>query len=310
MNCVAASMIATSAAMMSTGSLARTGALSPMDVQTPCLFSYDGTLEGLLSAVFAACAARKPGADLAVQGTIQPRLEQEVIVVPTDMDRALRIRRSLIRSHGDAAFDTIRTASASDDPGVGTAVYRFILHALAGPSGCAACPRKGSCRDVCQKPRYSAILDDLGDPCVWPVAAASRAVLNERHRLEQFIRFKHMDGDVWFARCNPNASVVPLLMDWFIPRFNTQRFVIFDENHLLSGVYDGRRWYLVKGDAIAPPPESDDEHDMEEAWRTFYDSVSIDERYNPELRRSFMPMRLWRNITEVQDAPLSRRTRE
>ena len=40
---------------------------------------------------------------------------------------------------------------------------------------------------------------------------------------------------------------------------------------------------------------------MQDAWRRFYRVLSIDERYHPELRRQFMPMRLWRNITEVRD---------
>jgi probable DNA metabolism protein len=124
--------------------------------------------------------------------------------------------------------------------------------------------------------------------------------MNERHHMIQFIRFEHRAGDVWFSRCNPNASVIPLIMDFFSARFNDQRFVIYDENHRLSGVYDGRRWYLVSGDAITPPPRSEDEQTMQRAWQVFYRSLTVDPRYHPELRRSFMPMRFWDNITEVK----------
>lgn len=35
---------------------------------------------------------------------------------------------------------------------------------------------------------------------------------------------------------------------------------------------------------------------MADAWKRFYDAVSIKDRYNPELHRSFMPKRLWDNI--------------
>ena len=40
---------------------------------------------------------------------------------------------------------------------------------------------------------------------------------------------------------------------------------------------------------------------MQQAWRLFYRSVSIDARYNPELRTHFMPKRFWKNLTEVQE---------
>ena len=44
------------------------------------------------------------------------------------------------------------------------------------------------------------------------------------------------------------------------------------------------------------------EHDalMQEAWKRFYDALCIDDRYNPELRRQFMPVRLWSNLPEMQ----------
>ena len=40
---------------------------------------------------------------------------------------------------------------------------------------------------------------------------------------------------------------------------------------------------------------------MADAWKRFYAAVAIKERYNPELRRGFMPKRLWGNITEMQE---------
>ena len=43
---------------------------------------------------------------------------------------------------------------------------------------------------------------------------------------------------------------------------------------------------------------------MQRAWKRFYRAVAVESRYNPELRRQFMPKRLWKNITEMQeDAP-------
>ena len=40
---------------------------------------------------------------------------------------------------------------------------------------------------------------------------------------------------------------------------------------------------------------------MQAAWKRFYDVVAVEARYNPELRRQFMPKRLWKNIVEMHE---------
>ena len=265
-------------------------------------YVYDGSLEGLCTAIYQAMLAHDSSADIIASGQLQARLGQEVVAVSTNLESASMLRRSLEFCHGTRSFECLRTAAASDEPGKGTVIYRFVRYALCATprTRCRSCPRKCTCVRACERPAASPLLDDLSTPQVGDFIKLYRSVMNERHLMEQFMRFEHREGDVWFARCNPKASVVPLLMSWFVPRFNDQRFVIYDENHALSGVYDGRSWYLVAGDAITPPPRSADEPVMQQAWRLFYRSVSVEARYNPELRRNFMPMRLWRNLCEAE----------
>ena len=264
-------------------------------------FTFDGTLEGLFTAVYAAICARNDEAEILDVVMAQPRLGQELVAVATELDSALKVRRLVEYSLGEHTFDCIRAAAASDNPARGTVIYRFLRHALttSGRTRCNSCERKHDCTRACSAPGPSTILDDLANPVVFDLLKLYREVINERHRMAQFVRFEHCEGDVWFARCNPKANVVPLLMNWFVPRFNDQRFVIYDENHAMSGVYDGKRWYLVGGNSITPPPHMADEREMQNAWRRFYRSLSIEARFNPELRRNFMPMRLWRNLTEL-----------
>lgn len=125
--------------------------------------------------------------------------------------------------------------------------------------------------------------------------------------MRQFIRFEHLrdeDSDFWFARCNPKSSVVPLVMDHFVERFNVQPFIIYDENHGMAGVYEGQRWYLVRtgeDPTLHLPDKAADEVPMQQAWKRFYRAVAVESRYNPELRRHFMPKRLWKNLTEMQE---------
>ena len=266
------------------------------------VYAYDGTLEGMFTALHAAFQARDAEAEILESRDVQPRLGQDVYEAPMQLDEASKVRRLIEYSLGEQAFRCIRTAAASDRPDRGTIVYRFLRNAL--PASKRArynrCERKHTCTRACEAAKACPMLDDLANPTAFNLMSLYREVMNERHHMVQFMRFEHCEGDVWYARCNPKANVVPLVMDWFIPRFNDQRFLIYDENHGMSGVYDGERWYLVRGDDVTPPPHMDDERMMQEAWRRFYHSLAVEARYNPELRRGFMPMRLWRNLTEMR----------
>ena len=92
-----------------------------------------------------------------------------------------------------------------------------------------------------------------------------------------------------------------------LARFNTQPFIVFDEVHHVAGVSHNGEWQLVRSPDFFVPPAAVDDAFYEQAWKTFYDSVAIDARYNPELRRSFMPKRLWKNIVELSDVDIERK---
>lgn len=252
-------------------------------------YVYDGSTEGLLSAVFLAYANHENPQDIIREGAFQLRLDQSMVYVETNAQHAERVRRGVIRKSNQKAWEIILDASLSDEPQAGTAIYRLIRLIMSRPAK-----------------QNAFIRNELTDPIVGPVLKLHHAVRNERHFMQELLRFEHFDNDLWFAKCNPNANVVPLLMDWFSARFNTQQFVIYDEVHNLAGIYDGESWVLAETSELDLPAHSNDEAVMQSAWKRFYDAVTIPARYHPELRRQHMPKRFWKNILEVRDeAPLA-----
>lgn len=261
------------------------------EVYSDLAYTYDGSLEGLLSAIFAAYARRESPNDVEPESRLQARLGQYVYQVPTNLEHASRVRRGIIRTCGNAAFEAVLYASLSDEAHAGTAAYRFVRYAM----------------DVYRKQngtRYG-ILPNAAHPAVEPICRLKKHIVSEKEHMLQFIRFEELEGGIWFARCNPNASVIPLVMDHFAARFNTQPFIVFDEVHELAGVYAGKEWSLVKTSAalLELPDKAAGEAAMQQAWRRFYQTVSVESRYNPELCRQFMPKRLWKNLTEMQTDP-------
>ncbi len=277
---------------------------------TEVAYVYDGTLEGLLSAIFYAYQSGEDPQDIDTQQRLQPRLGQTQRVIETSSISALRLQRGISRVCGADIFDLVKHASLSDAPGTATTLYAFVRYALDQQKThpCATCTTRQSCTLTrpCKAAnvrtrRVSPLRLEHAHDITGPVLRLERAVLNERHHMKQFLRFEHTAPGVWFAKCNPNANVIPLLMDYFQARFGTEAFVIYDEVHHLAGMCDGSDWQLVQADALTIPAQAAGEALMQAAWKCFYDAVSIDARYHPELRRQFMPKRFWKNICEMHE---------
>lgn len=286
------------------------------DIYDEVAYAYDGTLEGLLSAIFASYANREVPTDVAPAARLQPRLGQRVAVIETNPEHAARVLTGVRRVGGWQAVLALKRAACSDEPDAGTAALRFVRYAMDEQKrrNCSTC-RKKNCKGrggagPCPRQRGRAF-SDITHPAVERLFQISRSIGQECEHMRQFVRFTHLAGEgqsLWFSRCNPKASVVPLIMGHFVERMSDVPFIIYDEVHEVAGVYDGGDWYLVNtagnGDLQSALPDATaDEALFAEAWRTFYRSVSIDARYNPELRRHFMPKRFWKNLTELQKTP-------
>ncbi len=304
-------------------------------------YVYDGTTEGLFTAIFKAYENHEDPQDVMREGVLQPRLGQSVKYIDADAALAARVGAGIERACGKQGLNACVRASLSDNPDAGSIVYRFVRYAMGrertrvlerakkgretgdahGKSAChrsALADRHASGQalasrkapkpqrlgnDTCQDPtKYRGILGEIANPEVAPLLALEKSVMNERHLMQQFMRFEQLEGGAWFARCSPKAAVVPLLMDWFSGRFNTQPFVIYDEAHQMAGVYEGNRWHIVRTDTVNVPEKSKDELAMQRAWQRFYRTVSIDARYHPELRMHFMPKRFWQHLPEINSA--------
>ena len=270
-------------ASMSSNGIARVTTVRPEPIQS-IAYIYDGSTEGLLTAVFTAYANHENPQDVVRKGIPQPRLGQSTLTIETDNALAKRVQAGIRKRGGKPAWEIVLEASLSDEPEAGTLIYRFI-RLIMGRSAA----------------RNARIPNELTDPVIGPVLKLQRFVRNERHHMQQFLRFEHFEGDLWFAKCNPKANVIPLLMDWFSGRFNTQRFVIYDEAHHVAGIYNGVDWWLAQTSNLHLPSRTEEERLMQTAWKDFYKAVSISARYHPELRRQFMPKRFWKNILEVRD---------
>ena len=244
-------------------------------------FVYDGSLEGFLTAVFRAFELKVTPFAITTRERLQPSLFGEDVTVDTSLELAARVQAGIEAKLGKQEFRFIIMSFLSDDPGREMTILRYLQLAM----------RRG---------KYTYC--DHANPIVAAHEALWGYVSQEAHHMVQFARFAEMEGGVYFARINPNANVVPLIMEHFAQRFNVMPFVIYDEGHGIAGVSRDGEWRLVGTDSLSLPEQSEDEKRYRAMWIGFYNAICNEERRNHALRSSWMPKRFWENICEVAGA--------
>jgi probable DNA metabolism protein len=241
------------------------------------VYLYDGTLEGMLTAVFEAFRRKEEPLNIAQEQHLQQSLFCSAVPILTDVAKAERVQVGVVNTLGARAWENIKQVFLSDDEGKGGVIVRYLLYTMR--------KKRGACAH-------------LANPAVNAFESLLGQVSKEAHYMLQFIRFAQLQNGVYFARIEPKASVVPLIMGHFAARFNVQPFMIYDACHGLSGVFDTERWWLVDARDIQVPSQTESEDNFQSLWQTFYDTIAIEERRNPGCQRNFMPKRFWGNMCE------------
>jgi len=241
------------------------------------VYLYDGTLEGMLTAVFEAFRRKEQPRDIVPELGLQQSLLCSYIPINTNLDLAQRVQTGIINTLSAKTYESIKQVFLSDDMSKGGVIVSYLIYTM----------RKG--RGSCSH---------LAHPAVAAFEELLQVVSHEAHYMLQFVRFAQLDNGVYFSRITPKASVIPLIMGHFAARFNIQPFIIYDDIHGMAGVFDTERWWMVDARDITVPERTRAEDEFQCLWQTFYDTIAIEERRNPTCQRNFMPKRFWGNMCE------------
>lgn len=246
-------------------------------MSTTVCYLYDGSWDGLLSAVFTAYARKQRPEAVLPEQDAQLKFGQESVRIDSDPVLAQRVEKGIIRKLGSPFLQSMGVAFLSQDVDKGTIIYNYIRAGLE---------------------MGRAIYNALAHKDVLEMDRICLHIYRESHLLKGFVRFSLMENGVYFGRITPKNSVVPLLMPHFADRFSDQPFLLFDAVHHLAGVYDTRDWRLVETQLLDLPELAEEELTYRKLWKQFYHSVTIQERVNPTCQRNHMPKRYWGNMTE------------
>ena len=244
---------------------------------TQVSYCYDGSFAGFLSCVFDSYCRREAPACFSTpeepQTTLWPERQ-----VDTDLDHAGRVYRAVSARISPKAQVLVRRGFLTCLPDRELHLWHFLRLGF----------RRGA-----------AVLRDLTEERVHLLAQAVYQLEHEAHMYKGFVRFSDQQG-VLAAQIAPKNQVLPLLGPHFSARFRQEALVIYDQTHREALLCQRGRWTITAAEDFQLSSPSQEERSYRRLWKRFYDTIAIEGRVNPALRRSHMPKRYWGLLTEFQ----------
>ena len=111
-----------------------------------------------------------------------------------------------------------------------------------------------------------------------------------------------MKGNIYYAKFHADANILGILTNHFSKRMPNEYFVIHDVGRNLLCFYDKKKVTFCNGEDIQLQTiKVNDEGEMEELWRVFFQTIAIKERKNLRCQQSFMPKKYWQDMLEMED---------
>ena len=257
-------------------------------------YSFDNTLDGLLTAVFEAFALHEQPEMLLSEGDPVPLFCDRLYAVPTDTEKAGRVWKGLEKRLPKNVVKMLAVSFLSEMHELNNPLFQYICKVFRQPEG------------------IEGIEHNFADPDILAVTNIARKVNHEQHRMKQFIRFQKAKDGTYLAVISPDHNVLPLVIDHFADRFNDQPWLIYDPKRHYGFYYDGTgepvritfedessvTFNLANG-RLNDEVLSDDDQLLQDLWRTYFKAICIRERLNPRKQLQDMPRRYRKYLTEL-----------
>jgi probable DNA metabolism protein len=149
------------------------------------------------------------------------------------------------------------------------------------------------------------IEDDYGNRYVIRLSEIVRMMRREKHRMEAFIRFQKLKDETFYATIEPDFNVLPLLIRHFKNRYADQKWMIYDTKRNYGIYYNLHDTEFVAMDFAAGTKSdnvlsayTEDEAIYQHLWKNYFHSVNIVARKNTKLHMRHIPKRYWKHLTE------------
>lgn len=250
------------------------------------IFLCQNGFDGILCGVYDVYASRLPIPDcrLELYEEYEPVLFAEYREVLIENWKAEKVAAKIESFMSEEAYVYLYRAALHKSPDRADWILRFIVLGLSYG------------RET---------LKMLQNPAVYEIFQMNRYVGNEAHFLVEFMRFEKLKSGVYYGKVGPENQVLELVAYHFADRFPDMDWMIYDEKHSAAAVHAGNgRWVIrkpVSADEIANWKGIESRDIYTDMWKTFFDTIAIEERRNPRCQRNMLPLRYRKYMTEFQN---------
>ncbi|NLM97553.1 MAG: DNA metabolism protein [Halanaerobiaceae bacterium] len=240
-------------------------------------YIYDGSFPGLLTAIYHAFYNPEKPDHIIIEDSYKEGFFTRKFMIETELDKSDRVYQAVKDRISLNALRKIYYVYLSEGENTGQLIYQYLKIGF----------RMG--RKVEQY---------LNNEIVDQIEKISSRVAREKHLLLGLLRFREIEGGLFYAPFEPDNNIVSLLAPHFARRLSGQYWIIHDRRRKLAAVYNKEEWVLTELENTYNLQFSERERYYQELWKVFFKNIMIENRRNPRCQRQFMPARYWKYLIE------------
>lgn len=253
------------------------------------IYIFDGTLEGLLTAIFESYQRKDAPVKLVSEVYYQPDAFDASYTIISDEAKAGRVWTGLQKKLDGEWMLRFYKSYLSEQPAIFQRLFDFARYIFNNPKGAEA---------------------DYGNPDVLEISQMAQKVHREKHRMEAFVRFQQTGDGMFYAGVEPDFNVLPLISDHFRKRYADQQWIIYDLKRKYGLFYDLQKVEIIELDFKSEFSSSqiidanllDPKEELYSLlWKDYFKSTNIPARKNTKLHIRHVPKRYWKYLTEKSE---------
>lgn len=247
-----------------------------------CENSFDGILTGVYDVYASGLGPEKCRLELLEE--YEPALFTEYRELTPDPVKAKKVAEKIRSFMSEEAYIALYRASLHKSSERADRILRFIVLGLING-------RK--------------TIRMLHDPAVYDIFEMNRNVGREAHALREFCRFERLSSGIYYGKVGPENRVLELIADHFADRFPDMDWILYDEKHSMAALHSQKRGWVIREHVTEEELKRIDSQKREDPytdlWKTFFETITIEERRNPVCQRTMLPLRYRKYMTEFEN---------
>lgn len=234
------------------------------------IFVTERSIDGVLCSLFYAFTEKVIPDNVVDKITYQPQIDALLINIPTDIEKAQRVKTALYKYGGDDIIAHIKVCLLSCEHKALFIAFNYAYLTLKLRT------------DVGNMLNYKEVSD---------FSFIIQKVLHERHIITGFLRFAESKNGVLYARYAPDNDITEILAPHFLKRLGKIPFIIHDGKRKKIAISNGKQIKIQTTDLPSNFIPSENEQAINDLWKKYFNSINIKERRNIRQQNNYFPHR-------------------